>query len=142
MPRLQELYPSSHSALGRGRGIGAGLQNRSGMNNHTKPGPNQAVRHIPNPSALLFRQQQTQNRLQQQQQQQNSSAQSRHPAVTKTLFNNFNNTSTTVKPVSSTSLLPTSATPVSSIRKMENMTRNIEKVAAGLTVRAVEAHSK
>lgn len=53
------------------------------------PGPNQAVRHIPNPSALVFRQQPYQ---------------------------------------------------ASSIRKMENMTRNIEKVAAGLQMRAVEAN--
>lgn len=142
MPRLHELYPSTQGAMGRGRSIISGLQNRSGINNHTKPGPNQAVRHIPNPSALLFRQQQAQNRLQQQ----NSSAvQNRHSSVNKTLFNNqnsFNNT--TVKASPSTSLVQAAATatPVSSIRKMENMTRNIEKVAAGLTVRAVEAHSK
>jgi hypothetical protein len=136
VPRLHELYPSTQGAMGRGRSIISGLQNRSGINNHTKPGPNQAVRHIPNPSALLFRQQQTHNRLQQQ----NSSAvQNRHSAVSKALFTNqssFNNT--TVKASASTSAAP----PVSSIRKMENMTRNIEKVAQGLTVRAVEAHSK
>lgn len=129
VPRLHELYPSTtQGALGRGRGM---VPNRGAVN-HTKPGPNQAVRHIPNPSALLFRQQQTQNRLQQQQQQGG-----RHAAVGKALFgsqNSFNNAG--VKPGSSI------ATPVSSIRKMENMTRNIEKVAAGLTVRAVEAHSK
>ncbi|PSN53259.1 hypothetical protein C0J52_04913 [Blattella germanica] len=145
VPRLHELYPSTQGGIGRGRGIGSGIQNRGNLNNHTKPGPNQAVRHIPNPSALLIRQQQTQNRLQQQQQQQqqnSAAALSRQSAVAKTLFNNFNNASTSVKPTTSTSLVASSANPVSSIRKMENMTRNIEKVAAGLTVRAVEAHSK
>jgi hypothetical protein len=126
--------------MGRGRSMIPGLQNRSGMSNHTKPGPNQAVRHIPNPSALLFRQQQSQNRLQQQ----NSSAvQNRHAAMSKALFNNQNNfNNTTLKPGASTSIVQAAAPPVSSIRKIENMTRNIEKVAAGLTVRAVEAHSK
>lgn len=140
VPRLHELYPSTQSAIGRGRSFISGLQNRSGINNHTKPGPNQAVRHIPNPSALLFRQQQAQNRLQQQ----NSSAvQNRHAAVSKALFNNQNNfNNTTIKPSSSASLVQAAAPPGSSIRKMENMTRNIEKVAAGLTVRAVEAHTK
>ncbi|GFG29258.1 hypothetical protein Cfor_11406, partial [Coptotermes formosanus] len=140
VPRLHDLYPSAQSAIGRGRSFISGLQNRSGVNNHTKPGPNQAVRHIPNPSALLFRQQQAQNRLQQQ----NSSAvQNRHAAVSKALFNNQNNfNNTTIKPSASTSVVQTAAPPVSSIRKMENMTRNIEKVAAGLTVRAVEAHTK
>jgi hypothetical protein len=140
VPRLHELYPSTQGTMGRGRSIISGLHNRTGINNHTKPGPNQGVRHIPNPSALLFRQQQMQNRLQQQ----NSSAlQNRHSAVTKALFNNQNNfNNTTVKPSASTSLGQAVAPPVSSIRKMENMTRNIEKVAAGLTVRAVEAHSK
>jgi hypothetical protein len=130
VPRLHELYPSTQGAMGRGRSIVTGLQNRSGLNNQSKPGPNQGVRHIPNPSALLFRQQQTQNR---------------HAAVTKALFNNQNNfNNTTVKPGASTSIVQAAAAapPVSSIRKMENMTRNIEKVAAGLTVRAVEAHSK
>ena len=140
VPRLHELYPSTQSAIGRGRSFISGLQNRSGINNHTKPGPNQAVRHIPNPSALLFRQQQAQNRLQQQ----NSSAvQNRHAAVSKALFNNQNNfNNTTIKPSSSTSVVQAAVPPGSSIRKMENMTRNIEKVAAGLTVRAVEAHTK
>jgi hypothetical protein len=140
VPRQHELYPSTQSAIGRGRSFISGLQNRSGINNHTKPGPNQAVRHIPNPSALLFRQQQAQNRLQQQ----NSSAvQNRHAAVSKALFNNQNNfNNTTIKPSSSASVVQAAAPPGSSIRKMENMTRNIEKVAAGLTVRAVEAHTK
>jgi hypothetical protein len=140
VPRLNELYPSTQGTMGRGRSIIPGLQNRSGMSNHTKPGPNQAVRHIPNPSALLIRQQQSQNRLQQQ----NSSAmQNRHAAVTKPLFNNQNNfNNTALKPSVSASIVQAATQPVSSIRKMENMTRNIEKVAAGLTVRAVEAHSK
>lgn len=133
VPRLHELYPSAQGTMGRGRGLMSGLQNRSGINNHTKPGPNQAVRHIPNPSALLFRQQQN-----------SSAAQNRLSAVNKPLFNNqnsFNNS--TVKASASTPIVQAAATPVSSsIRKMENMTRNIEKVAAGLTVRAVEAHSK
>ena len=140
VPRLHELYPSTQSAIGRGRSFISGLQNRSGINNHTKPGPNQAVRHIPNPSALLFRQQQAQNRLQQQN---NSAVQNRHVAVSKALFNNQNNfNNTTIKPSPSTPVVQAAAPPVSSIRKMENMARNIEKVAAGLTVRAVEAHTK
>jgi hypothetical protein len=140
VPRLHELYPSTQGAIGRGRSFISGLPNRSGINNLTKPGPNQAVRHIPNPSALLFRQQQAQSRLQQQ----NSSAvQNRHAAVSKALFNNQNNfNNTTIKPSASTSVVQAATPPVSSIRKIENMTRNIEKVAAGLTVRAVEAHTK
>jgi hypothetical protein len=78
----------------------------------TKPVQNQSVRHIPNPS-LLFRQQA--NRMQQQQQQQ-----TRKDEITITPARNPNSPS------------------LSSIRKIENLTRNIgegKTATAGLGVR-------
>uniref|UniRef100_T1IAT2 RAWUL domain-containing protein n=2 Tax=Rhodnius prolixus TaxID=13249 RepID=T1IAT2_RHOPR len=64
-----------------------------------KPGQNQTVRQIPNPSALMYRQQTINGR----------------------------------------SLIPPPALPLSSLRKMESMTKNLEKVTAGLPVKAIEA---
>ncbi|XP_024085703.1 polycomb group protein Psc-like [Cimex lectularius] len=64
-----------------------------------KPVPNQSVRQIPNPSALMFRQ------------------------------HNMNGRT-----------VPPPGVPINSLRRIESMTKNIEKVAAGLSVKAaVEA---
>ncbi|RZF47265.1 hypothetical protein LSTR_LSTR004974 [Laodelphax striatellus] len=91
----------------------------------SKPGPNQAVRHIPNPSIVSFRQNQMKNM---------SSPMAVRPfSPPKKVGVNGR---THVMPP------PPPAIPLASIRRMESMTRslNIEKVAAGLQVKAaVEA---
>jgi len=117
--------------------------------------PNQAVRHIPNPSVLLFRHHQ-------QQLAQFAAAAAAANAVAANNNNNNNNSNNNnnnnasvnnvnnakrpnpmpvasrMPPMSAASRIPPmpAAIPLHTIRKMENMTKNIEKVAAGLSVKA------
>lgn len=85
--------------------------------------PNQAVRHIPNPSVLLFRHHQ--QHLAQLAASAAAAASNKRPNP--------------VSSVASSRAPPmpmVNALPLHTIRKMENMTKNIEKVAAGLSVKA------
>ncbi|XP_075212334.1 uncharacterized protein LOC142319204 [Lycorma delicatula] len=123
IPNLNEISPGSGSCLGRGKNSGMGMQNNRALP-ISKPGPNQTVRHIPNPSVLLFRQQ---NQLKNM-----SSAIPPGPSSPGKKLN-YNGRGPNMPP-------PPPAIPLSSLRRMESMTRNIEKVAAGLSVKAaVEA---
>ncbi|XP_026804886.1 polycomb group protein Psc-like [Rhopalosiphum maidis] len=92
--------------------------------------PNQAVRHIPNPSVLLFRHHQ-------QHLAQFAAAAANAAAVNN---NNNNNNKRPNPPMPTASRIPPhpmpAAIPLHTIRKMENLTKNIEKVAAGLSVKA------
>jgi len=93
--------------------------------------PNQAVRHIPNPSVLLFRHHQ-------QHLAQFAAAAANAAAVNNN--NNNNNNKRPNPPMPTASRIPPhpmpAAIPLHTIRKMENLTKNIEKVAAGLSVKA------
>ncbi|XP_050524598.1 protein suppressor 2 of zeste-like isoform X2 [Daktulosphaira vitifoliae] len=102
------------------------------INESSKPKhgpPNQGVRHIPNPSVLLFRQHQ-------QQLVQFAAAAAAAVAAGQ------QRTTMPPQPLSQPSNLSPhpngmpGAIPLHTIRKMENMTKNIEKVAAGLSVKA------
>lgn len=88
--------------------------------------PNQAVRHIPNPSVLLFRHHQQ------------HLAQFAAAAANAAAVNNNNKRPN--PPAPAPSRIPPhpmpAAIPLHTIRKMENLTKNIEKVAAGLSVKA------
>lgn len=88
--------------------------------------PNQAVRHIPNPSVLLFRHHQQQLQAQFAA----AAAASAVAANNNNNMNNMNNNKSRIPPHP----MP-AAIPLHTIRKMENM-KNIEKVAAGLSVKA------
>lgn len=97
--------------------------------------PNQAVRHIPNPSVLLFRHHQ-QNLAQYA-----AAAASAAAAAAAAASNTGNNNNKRPNPLASAaSRIPPhpmpAAIPLHTIRKMENLTKNIEKVAAGLSVKA------
>jgi len=113
---------------------GAASQNKPGKvsvasrTSDTKPKhgpPNQAVRHIPNPSVLLFRHHQQ------------HLAQFAAAAANAAAANSNKRPN---PPVPSASRIPPhpmpAAIPLHTIRKMENLTKNIEKVAAGLSVKA------
>ncbi|XP_049782432.1 treacle protein-like [Schistocerca cancellata] len=114
-PQLHDVFSC------RGRGA-AGAGPPGGGYASRKPGPNQTVRHIPNPSALMFRQQ-PQHRMQ---------------AKAPPIYQGY--ATSKASAAQAAAAAATAQSSVSNIRKMENMTRNIEKVAAGLTIRAVEAN--
>ncbi|XP_049806828.1 polycomb group protein Psc-like [Schistocerca nitens] len=122
-PQLHDVFSC------RGRGA-AGAGPPGGGYASRKPGPNQTVRHIPNPSALMFRQQ-PQHRMQ---------------AKAPPIYQGYATSKASAAQAAAaaaaaaTATATTAQSSVSNIRKMENMTRNIEKVAAGLTIRAVEAN--
>ncbi|XP_046986015.1 protein suppressor 2 of zeste-like [Schistocerca americana] len=123
-PQLHDVFSC------RGRGA-AGAGPPGGGYASRKPGPNQTVRHIPNPSALMFRQQ-PQHRMQ---------------AKAPPIYQGYATSKASAAQAAAAAAAAATATAtttaqssVSNIRKMENMTRNIEKVAAGLTIRAVEAN--
>ncbi|XP_049846879.1 protein suppressor 2 of zeste-like [Schistocerca gregaria] len=120
-PQLHDVFSC------RGRGA-AGAGPPGGGYASRKPGPNQTVRHIPNPSALMFRQQ-PQHRMQ-----------AKAPPIYQGYATSKASAAQAAAAAAAATATTTAQSSVSNIRKMENMTRNIEKVAAGLTIRAVEAN--
>lgn len=129
----QPHKPAAKAAVSSSRGGGAGASDQK-----PKHGPpNQAVRHIPNPSVLLFRHHQ--HHLAQ------FAAAAAANAAAAAAAGNHSKRPTTISSVSATAApvpprmnphpMP-AAIPLHTIRKMENMTKNIEKVAAGLSVKA------
>ncbi|XP_047103683.1 protein suppressor 2 of zeste-like [Schistocerca piceifrons] len=122
-PQLHDVFSC------RGRGA-AGAGPPGGGYASRKPGPNQTVRHIPNPSALMFRQQ-PQHRMQ-----------AKAPPIYQGYATSKASAAQAAAAAAAAAATATTTaqSSVSNIRKMENMTRNIEKVAAGLTIRAVEAN--
>ncbi|CAI6362143.1 unnamed protein product [Macrosiphum euphorbiae] len=126
VPPTSGSFAKSSAAASQNKPVKVSVASRASDTKPKHGPPNQAVRHIPNPSVLLFR------HHQQQQLAQFAAAAANAAAA--------NSNKRPNPPVPSASRIPPhpmpAAIPLHTIRKMENLTKNIEKVAAGLSVKA------